>query len=278
VSDITQEDDTPDNDTPANEPRDEGEVEESRAPLLSHLIELRRRLLYSVAAFAVVFVGCILVAESIYAFLVEPLSALMQDRENPRLIFTGLAEVLFTQLKVAFFAALMISFPILAGQMWMFIAPGLYRKEKLAFLPFLIATPVLFTLGAAMAYYVVFPFAWDFFLSFEAPATQDGGMGIEFEGKVDEYLSIVMRLIFAFGVSFMLPVALVLLGKVGIISAAWLQARRRYAIVFVFILGAILTPADPFSQIAVAVPVLILFEISIIIIKMIEKTRSSSSK
>jgi sec-independent protein translocase protein TatC len=271
VSDLTQEDAGPEEDAPDN-----GEVEESRAPLLSHLLELRKRLLYSVVAFAVVFVGCILVAEDIYAFLVEPLSALMQDRENPRLIFTGLAEVLFTQLKVAFFAALMISFPILAGQIWLFVAPGLYRKEKLAFLPFLVATPVLFALGAAMAYYVVFPFAWDFFLSFEAPASQDGGMGIEFEGKVDEYLSIVMRLIFAFGVSFMLPVALVLLGKVGIISAAWLQARRRYAIVFVFILGAILTPADPFSQIAVAVPVLVLYEISIIIIKMMEKTRKKT--
>jgi sec-independent protein translocase protein TatC len=265
VSDITEAEEIPENPEP--------DIEESRAPLLDHLIELRKRLLYCVVAFVIVFVGCILVAEQIYAFLVEPLSALMQDRENPRLIFTGLAEVLFTQLKVAFFAALMVSFPILAGQIWLFVAPGLYRKEKMAFLPFLVATPILFVLGAAMAYYVVFPFAWDFFLSFEAPAANDGGMGIEFEGKVDEYLSIVMRLIFAFGVSFLLPVGLVLMGKVGIISAAWLQARRRYAIVFVFILGAILTPADPFSQVAVAVPVLILYEISIIIIKLMEKAR-----
>ncbi len=272
MSDVT-EDAPPEEDVSGNP---ESEIEESRAPLLEHLIELRRRLLYSVVAFMIVFVGCILVAEDIYAFLVEPLSALIQDRENPRLIFTGLAEVLFTQLKVAFFAALMLSFPVLAGQMWLFVAPGLYKKEKMAFLPFLVATPILFILGAALAYYVVFPFAWEFFLSFEAPAADDGGLGIEFEGKVDEYLSIVMRLIFAFGVSFLLPVGLVLLGKVGIISADWLRARRRYAIVFVFIFGAILTPADPFSQVAVAIPVLFLYEISIIIIRMMEKTRGNT--
>jgi sec-independent protein translocase protein TatC len=252
--------------------RNPEDVEQSRAPLLEHLIELRKRLLYSIVAFALVFVGCVLVAEQIYAFLVQPLADLLHDRQDPRLIFTGLAEVLFTQLKVAFFAALMISFPVLASQIWMFVAPGLYRNEKKAFLPFLVATPVLFFAGAAMAYYVVFPFAWEFFLSFESPGAAEG-VAIQFEGKVDEYLSIVMRLIFAFGFSFMLPVALVLLGKVGILTSNGLKARRRYAIVFVFILGAILTPADPFSQIAVAVPVLILYEVSILIIKAMEKQR-----
>ena len=260
------------NEDAASADKDEQDIEQSRAPLLDHLIELRRRLLYAVVAFVVIFVGCVVVAEDIYAFLVEPLADLMADRENPRLIFTGLAEVLFTQLKVAFFAALMISFPILAVQIWLFVAPGLYRNEKRAFLPFLVATPVLFIAGAAMAYYVVFPFAWEFFLSFETPSL-DGEFGIEFEGKVDEYLSIVMRLIFAFGVSFLLPVALVLLGRVGIISSDWLRDKRRYAIVFVFVLGAVLTPADPFSQVAVAIPVLILYEASIIIVKLIEKGR-----
>ncbi|MFN3232218.1 MAG: twin-arginine translocase subunit TatC [Alphaproteobacteria bacterium] len=254
----------------------EDELEESRAPLIEHLIELRRRLMYSVAAFFVVFVVCVIFSQEIYGFLVKPLAQAMEGDENRRLIYTGLPEALFTQLKVAFFAAMMVAFPVIAAQIWMFVAPGLYRNERRAFLPFLVATPVLFLMGASLAYYVVFPVAWEFFLSFQTGPAQSGGLAIEFEGKVNEYLAIVMKVIFAFGFSFLLPVGLTLAGRAGLVSSGWLRDKRKYAIVATFAAAAILTPPDPFTQIALGLPILILYEISILLVRAVERKRAAT--
>ena len=182
------------------------DIDQDKRPLLEHLIELRRRLIYSVVALLLAFIGCYFVAEQIYAFLVQPLADVLEGQEGRRLIYTGLTEAFFTYLKVAFFAALCISFPIIAAQLWIFVAPGLYRNEKLAFLPFLILTPLLFFAGAALVYYFIFPLAWKFFLSFETVGGATA-LPIQLEAKVNEYLSLVMKLIFAFGLSFQLPLA-----------------------------------------------------------------------
>jgi sec-independent protein translocase protein TatC len=256
---------------------DEDELEASRAPLIEHLIELRRRLLYSVLAFVLVFGVCLYFAEDIYGFLVQPLADVLKDQPGRRLIFTGLTEAMFTQIKVAFFAAVMLSFPAVAVQIWLFVAPGLYRNERRAFLPFLVATPILFVCGAALAYYVVFPIAWPFFLSFESMGMDAGGLPIQFEGKVNEYLSIVMKLIFAFGLMFLLPVALTLLGRVGIVDSAWLKDKRKYAVVLIFIVAAVLTPPDPFTQSALAIPICLLYEASIWLVRLAEKRRDADA-
>jgi sec-independent protein translocase protein TatC len=252
----------------AEEPEDT--IDDKPMPLLDHLIELRTRLLWSMAAFLVAFLVCYQFAAEIYSFLAQPLADIMEKRgDNRRMIFTALYEAFFTNLKVAFFGAAFISFPVVAGQIWLFVAPGLYRTEKRALLPFLCATPVLFVIGGALAYYVIFPFAWSFFLSFEN--TQGaGGLPIQLEARVSEYLDLVMKLIFAFGITFQLPVALSLLAKVGIVSSAGLKKYRRYAIVAMFIVAAILAPPDVITQIGLAVPLIGLYEISIIAAKMVE--------
>jgi sec-independent protein translocase protein TatC len=198
-------------------------------------------------------------------------------QENRRLIYTALHEAFFTYIKVAFFTAACIAFPIVAIQIWGFVAPGLYKNERRAFLPFLIATPVLFTAGAAMVYYVVIPLAWKFFLSFETPGG-DGSLALELEPKVDQYLSLVMRLIFAFGVSFELPVLIVLLAKAGLATADGLRAKRKYAIVFAFVAAAILTPPDVISQVLLAVPIIFLYEVSILCAGMIERKREEEAE
>ncbi len=257
---------------------EEDELESTRAPLIEHLIELRKRLIYSVLGFVVMFAICLYFAEEIYEFLVRPLSEALKDHPGRRLIYTGLTEAMLTQIKVSFFAALMLSFPIVAVQVWAFVAPGLYRNERRAFLPFLIATPVLFVAGAAMAYYVVFPLAWKFFLSFETLGAGTGGLPIQFEGKVNEYLDLSMKLIFAFGVMFLMPVALTLLGYVGIISSEWLRDKRKYAIVLIFIVAAVLTPPDVFSQCSLAIPVCVLYEVSILLVRMTEKKRAAAAE
>ncbi|MDA0341219.1 MAG: twin-arginine translocase subunit TatC [Proteobacteria bacterium] len=249
-----------------------GDFEESKMPLLDHLVELRQRLLYSFIGMIVAFILCYSVAGHIYNFLVQPLADATAGQEGRRMIFTALHEAFFTQIKVAFFAAMCISFPIVAVQFWGFISPGLYKNEKKAFLPFLAATPVLFVVGAAMVYYLVIPLAWRFFLSFETPGG-DGTLPMELEPKVDQYLSLVMRLIFAFGVCFELPVLIVLLAKVGIVSSDGLKAKRKYAVLIAFVVAAVLTPPDVISQVLLAVPVIILYEISILCARFIEKHR-----
>lgn len=254
---------------------DDDHIEASKAPLLDHLIELRRRLLWSLFAILVAFIGCYIVSEQIYNFLVQPLADALKGHPEHQMIYTQLYEGFLTRVKVALYAALMLSFPIIASQIWMFVAPGLYRHERVAFLPFLLATPILFLCGAAMAYYIVFPAAWHFFLGFEV--TDPKGLKIVLQPRVSEYLSLVMTMIFAFGLCFELPVLLVLLGRVGIVSSKMLVDARRYALVGIFIVAAVVTPPDAFSQIALGVPIYLLYEISILCIRMVEKKRDAKN-
>ncbi len=249
-------------------------VEGSKMPLLDHLIELRQRMLKSVVALFVAFIVCFFFAEYIYAYLTQPLADILANRrEDPRMIFTALTEVFFTYVKVAFFAGAFISCPIFLTQFWLFVAPGLYKKERKALLPFLAATPILFFVGGALVYYVIFPLAATFLIGFEVPGGE-GVLAIELEAKVGEYLSLIMKLIFAFGLCFQLPVVMTLLARVGLATSAGMAAKRKYAIVAVFVVAAILTPPDPISQISLAVPIILLYEISIYMAKLVERKRA----
>ena len=254
------------------------DIEDSRAPLISHLIELRDRLKWAVVFFFIAFCFCYYFATDIYKFLVNPLYEIYLEKgvENPRMIYTALTEAFFTFLKVSFYGALFISFPVIALQIYKFAAPGLYKEEKSAFLPFLIATPVLFGSGAALVYYFIFPLAWRFFLGFQTN-TIDSGMAIELEAKVNEYLSLVLKLMFAFGLAFQIPVALTLLSRAGLVSSDDLKKRRKYAIVLAFVVAAILTPPDLISQIGLGIPIIILFEISILLAKLFEKKKDRNN-
>jgi sec-independent protein translocase protein TatC len=249
----------------SNTVRDEDPINDKPMPLMEHLMELRQRLLWSVGTFIVMFGVCYYFSAQIYGFLAAPLADILmqQGGADRRMIFTALYEAFFTYLKVAFFGAVFFSFPMWATQAWLFIAPGLYRSEKRAIMPFLLASPVLFLFGAALAYYFIFPLAWHFFISFETPAGADT-VAIQLEAKVSEYLSLVMHMILAFGLAFQMPVLLVLLCRVGILSVESLRKGRRYAIVGMFVVAAIITPPDVISQVGLAVPLILLYEISIL--------------
>ncbi len=243
------------------------DIDESRAPLLDHLIELRTRLVRAVLALLVGFGVCFYFADPILGFLVQPLKDAFPEGEG-QLIFTKLPEIFFVELKVGLFAGFMVSFPIIANQLWAFIAPGLYANEKKAFLPFLIATPVLFLGGAALAYFVVMPTAFRWFLGFGGEA---GGLSVQALPAAGDYLSLVMQFILAFGLTFLLPVLLMLLHRAGIVSREQLSGARRYVIVGVVALAAIVTPPDPGSQLILAVPLLILFEGSLLLMRLQER-------
>lgn len=248
-------------------------------PLMEHFVELRRRLMWCIGTFLVAFGICYHFSQEIYLFLAHPLeSAMRADGQQPQMIYTALYEAFFTYIKVAFFGATFLSFPMIAIQAWVYIAPGLYKKEKKVFAPFLIATPILFLLGASLAYFFVFPLAWKFFLSFQVNGSGNTAMHIELQAKVSEYLSLVTRLILAFGIAFELPVLLTLMAKVGFVTSQKLKKFRRYAYVIAFIIAAILTPPDVITQVSLAIPLIILYEVSIFSARLVEPKLSEEDE
>ena len=246
-------------------------LDEKEGGFISHLAELRKRLIHSFIFLIIFFIFCYFFAEHLYGFLVEPFAqAVKNDGSNRRLIFTALQETFLTYLKVSFFTAFFVTCPFILMQIWKFIAPGLYKHEKIAILPYLILTPILFFLGGMLVYYLIMPLAIKFFLSFESTGLSTN-LPIQLEAKVNEYLSLVMKLIFAFGISFQLPVLLNLLARVGVVNSDYLKNTRRYVIVIIFTVAAILTPPDPITQIGLAIPLLLLYELSILTVKFTEK-------
>lgn len=251
-------------------PEDEAAIESTKAPLLDHLIELRKRIIYSLLALAICFAICFGFAKPIYAFLTEPLA---RAAPHHHLIYTAVYESFFTYVKLGMFAGLCLAFPIIATQIWMFVAPGLYKQERNAFLPFLVATPILFIAGAAFVFYVMLPFALRFFVGYETPGGPNS-LPIEMQPKVSEYLNFVTTLIFAFGLTFQMPVLLSLLGKVGIVTSKQLKGARRYAYLGITVVAAVLTPPDFISPFTLMVPLILLYEVSIWCVKLIERNRA----
>jgi sec-independent protein translocase protein TatC len=245
----------------------EADIDASRAPLLDHLIELRRRLIYCIAAIAVTFGLALYFSDHVFAFLLHPLKSAGQNK----VIYTQIFEAFFVRVKVAFFGAMMMSFPVIANQLWQFVAPGLYRKEKRALLPFLLATPLLFLSGAALAYFVAVPLALHYLLGFQGSL---GGVKQEALPSMTYYLSFIMQFLFGFGLAFLLPVLLMLLERAGIVTRKQLIAARRYAIVGATAIAAVLTPPDLMSQVLLAVPLIVLYEAAIIGIWFTERSRA----
>ncbi|MFK4823856.1 twin-arginine translocase subunit TatC [Paenochrobactrum sp. BZR 588] len=260
--------------------KNEDEIEQSAAPLLEHLIELRRRLIWAILAFFVAFILCFAFAKQLFNLLVVPYQWAIDwaglDRSKAELIYTAPQEFFFTQVKVAMFGGLVLAFPIIASQIYKFVAPGLYKHERMAFLPFLIASPLLFLFGAALVYFFFIPMVMWFFLAMQ----QAGGGGevqISLLPKVSEYLSLIMTLIVAFGLVFQLPVVTSLMARVGLLTSQGLKDKRKYAIVIAFVVAAVLTPPDPASQIGLAIPTILLYEVSIIMARMIERKRAENN-
>ena len=246
---------------------------EKSGSFVGHLSELRSRLIKSFLFLLITFIICYIFSADLYSFLVKPYSdAVIESNLDRRLIFTALHEAFLTYLKVAFFASFFITSPIFLLQIWKFIAPGLYKNEKKALLPYLVLTPLLFILGGMLVYYLIMPLAIKFFLSFESSG-DTSNIAIQLEAKVNEYLSLIMRLIFAFGISFQLPVVLSLLARIGVIDSTYLKKRRKYVVVIIFAFAAVLTPPDPITQIGLALPLLFLYELSILAVKIIEKKK-----
>lgn len=261
-------------DTPKLEgPAEADELAGSEMPLLDHLIELRQRLIYSLMTVGVLCIVCFVFARQLFDFLLGPYKAAVPDLKDVHLIYTAPQEFFFTQLSVALFAAIFLGFPMIASQIYMFVAPGLYKRERKAFLPYLVATPVFFLLGAALVYYVVVPMALRFFLGMQE--TDPNGVSITMQTRVSEYLSFIMTLILAFGVCFQLPVVLTLLARIGLVSSAFLKSGRKYAIVAFLIVSALLAPPDPFSQVGLAVPLYLLYEFSIQSVAWVERQRAA---
>ena len=252
---------------------DQEDIEATKAPLLEHLVELRRRLMWALAAIFVAFLVCFWFAKPIYNLLLWPYRVAAGVNAPIELIYTAPQEFFFTEVKLALFGAIFIAFPVIAAQLYMFVAPGLYRAERKAFLPFLVATPILFLLGASLVYFVAMPLAMKFFLSMQQ--TGDQTVQILLTAKVSEYLSLIMALILGFGICFQLPVLLTLLARAGLVTSKGLKHYRRHAILGVFVAAAILTPPDPISQIALALPTLLLYELSIFAVKLTEKKRAA---
>ena len=252
------------------------DMDGTKAPLIDHLIELRRRLMWALAAIFLAFVVCFWFAKPIYNLLLWPYRLAAGVDAPIELIYTAPQEFFFTEVKLALFGAIFIAFPVIASQLYMFVAPGLYRNERKAFLPYLIATPILFLVGAALVYFAAMPLAMKFFLSMQQ--TGDQSVQIVLTAKVSEYLSLIMTLILAFGICFQLPILLMLLARAGIVTSTTLKHYRRHAILGVFLVAALLTPPDPVSQLALAVPTLLLYEISIFAVKMVEKKRSAPNE
>lgn len=240
-------------------------------PLVEHITELRNRILWSLSFLVLAFCLSFSFAEDIYGFLVEPLANALENSSEKRMIYTGLAEVFTTYLKVAFFSALILSSPFLVGQIWLFAAPGLYKKEKFLFAFFFMASVFLFLIGIALVYYLILPLAWNFFLGFEIAGSDS--LPIQLEAKVNEYLSIVLILMWAFGITFQLPVVLSFLAKLGILDSKTLINNRKYNVIITFAIAAVLTPPDIISQIGLALPILLLYEFSIFLIKLIERKK-----